>query len=552
MKVEPKMKKTKSCKLMCMLLVLAMLLGLFAGCAAGGGEATNPPATTEPTQSGGPDVTEPSGGEDTTEPTGTEPADPGATEPTVTDPSDATEPTDFTGPADVTEPSDPSDPADPTEPTPPVETEPGHEHEYDKTVTAATCTEDGFATYTCKSCGDSYIGELTPAIGHKYGEWATTEEPTEAAEGAAERTCSTCGAKETKVLDKLIPNHTHSYTGKVTKKATCSAEGVRTYTCSCGGSYTEAIAKTKHRINWRVKIANCYEAGYTTYYCEVCGYSYIGNHQEKTTHSFSNESLDPSCEHEGYMLYTCDYCSDSYKTNVVPALGHNYVETVVAPTCSEQGYTLYECTRCNKSYKDNYKDPVNHSYNVIATCEATLWIQSSVTYQCQYCSDKCTEYGDPLIGEEKDAFLREVADATIKYINQFRKEQGDTEAVKLPGLTQVAEYRAVQLQTNFEHSTADLREAYAYYQYGEWHDNTAYGGTQYWSANAKEAIGEGWWHSTADQMGYDIAYAFRNSPNHWAYVGSSEFPYIGIGVTYENRGWNDAKVCILQTSINYG
>lgn len=38
--------------------------------------------------------------------------------------------------------------------------------------------------------------------------------------------------------------HKHSYTSKVTKAATCSTAGVRTYTCSCGDSYTESIPAT--------------------------------------------------------------------------------------------------------------------------------------------------------------------------------------------------------------------------------------------------------------------------------------------------------------------
>ncbi len=36
-------------------------------------------------------------------------------------------------------------------------------------------------------------------------------------------------------------SHTHSYTSEITTAATCVAEGVRTFTCSCGDSYTEAI-----------------------------------------------------------------------------------------------------------------------------------------------------------------------------------------------------------------------------------------------------------------------------------------------------------------------
>lgn len=46
---------------------------------------------------------------------------------------------------------------------------------------------------------------------------------------------------------KLPATHTHSYTSKVTKAATCTADGTKTYTCSCGDSYTETIKATGHK-----------------------------------------------------------------------------------------------------------------------------------------------------------------------------------------------------------------------------------------------------------------------------------------------------------------
>ena len=51
--------------------------------------------------------------------------------------------------------------------------------------------------------------------------------------------------------------HTHSYTAAVTTAATCTAAGTRTYTCSCGHSYTEAIPATGHN--------------YVDGVCTVCG-----------------------------------------------------------------------------------------------------------------------------------------------------------------------------------------------------------------------------------------------------------------------------------------
>ena len=42
-----------------------------------------------------------------------------------------------------------------------------HSHSYTKTVTAPTCTEEGYTTYTC-SCGDSYDSDFVSATGHNY------------------------------------------------------------------------------------------------------------------------------------------------------------------------------------------------------------------------------------------------------------------------------------------------------------------------------------------------------------------------------------------------
>lgn len=51
--------------------------------------------------------------------------------------------------------------------------------------------------------------------------------------------------------------HSHSYTSSVTTEATCTAAGVRTYTCSCGLSYTQSIPAIGHN--------------YVDGVCTVCG-----------------------------------------------------------------------------------------------------------------------------------------------------------------------------------------------------------------------------------------------------------------------------------------
>lgn len=58
--------------------------------------------------------------------------------------------------------------------------------------------------------------------------------------------------------------HTHYYTSSVTKEATCAANGIRTFTCNCGKSYTENIPKKTYH-DW--EYATCTSPKK----CKVCG-----------------------------------------------------------------------------------------------------------------------------------------------------------------------------------------------------------------------------------------------------------------------------------------
>lgn len=48
------------------------------------------------------------------------------------------------------------------------------------------------------------------------------------------------------LLNATIHYHTHSYESAVTKEPTCEEDGVRTFTCNCGDSYTEVIKANGH------------------------------------------------------------------------------------------------------------------------------------------------------------------------------------------------------------------------------------------------------------------------------------------------------------------
>lgn len=73
--------------------------------------------------------------------------------------------------------------------------------------------------------------------------------------------------------------HSHSYTGSITRQPTCTASGVKTFTCSCGASYTEAVPARGHRYKLEIVPPTTTQKGYTLHTCENnCGHSYKDNY----------------------------------------------------------------------------------------------------------------------------------------------------------------------------------------------------------------------------------------------------------------------------------
>lgn len=76
-------------------------------------------------------------------------------------------------------------------------------HTYREKVTSPTCADKGYTTYTCSACGDSYTGNETAATGHSWGSWKVTKEPTTTTEGTERRTCKSCGKTDSRSIAKL-------------------------------------------------------------------------------------------------------------------------------------------------------------------------------------------------------------------------------------------------------------------------------------------------------------------------------------------------------------
>ncbi|MBQ9880526.1 MAG: hypothetical protein IJM45_08860, partial [Clostridia bacterium] len=148
-------------------------------------------------------------------------------------------------------------------------------------TTAATCSSEGVKTYTCSVCGTTKTETIDKDASNHVGgtELRNVKAATCGDDGYTGDTyCKGCGAKLTSGTVVNKTGHHSWNNGKVTKAATCSSEGVKTYTCTvCKATKTESIAKNlaNHAGGTElrnVKAATSTEDGYTgDTYCKGCG-----------------------------------------------------------------------------------------------------------------------------------------------------------------------------------------------------------------------------------------------------------------------------------------
>ncbi|MBR6593949.1 MAG: CAP domain-containing protein [Clostridia bacterium] len=153
------------------------------------------------------------------------------------------------------------------------------EHDYKITVVEPTCINDGTKYYRCEMCKAAGSNRI-PALGHEWGEWTVTVEPTETAEGTRERICKRCGVRQTEKIDKLE-------SGTDTTITDCEHD----YKFNGGGQPT------------------CTEPGYIRWKCKLCGHTYTQN-TDPATHYYGDwvTITAPTTESEGLEERTCESC----------------------------------------------------------------------------------------------------------------------------------------------------------------------------------------------------------------------------------------------------
>ena len=177
---------------------------------------------------------------------------------------------------------------------------------------SATCTATGYTGDTyCKTCGaKTKTGTTISKTSHNSNTTIPAVDATCTSTGLTEgKKCSVCGTVT--VAQQTVAKKSHSYTATVTTQPTCTKDGVRTYKCSCGTTYTEAIAKTGHNSNTTIPAvaATCTKTGLTEgKKCSVCG-----------TVTLAQQTIAAKGHTDGNGDYKCDYnCGYEYEKPAEP------------------------------------------------------------------------------------------------------------------------------------------------------------------------------------------------------------------------------------------
>ena len=221
-------------------------------------------------------------------------------------------------------------------------------HNYKSTVTAPTCTEQGYTTHTCSVCGDSYRDSYTNALGHDYVDHEAKAATCTEVGWEAYQTCSRCDY----TTYKEIPVMGHTPAAPVRENEVAP-------TCTVGSSYDEVV------------------------YCSVCKkeLSREAKKLDALGHDFiDHEAKAATCTEVGWDAYqTCSRCNyTTYKE--ISALGHDWGDPVYEWADDHSAITA---TRVCKRDPD-HTEAENGVVTSAVTKEATYDAEGEITYTATF------------------------------------------------------------------------------------------------------------------------------------------------------------------------
>ena len=184
---------------------------------------------------------------------------------------------------------------------------------------------------------------------------------------------------------KEEPAHEHTWdAGKITTPATCEKAGVKTYTCECGETKTEAIPALGHDYSteWTIDTpATCTDPGSKSHHCSRCTSKSDVTPIEALGHDYSTEwTIDTpaTCTDPGSKSHHCSRCTSKSDVTPIEATGHTYSDEWAFDADNH-----WHAATCGHDVKS---DVAAHTWGDWAnTTPATVLAEGEDTKTCSVC-----------------------------------------------------------------------------------------------------------------------------------------------------------------------
>ncbi len=251
------------------------------------------------------------------------------------------------------------------------------EHNYESLIIKPTCTEQGFAIYSCKECKHTYIDDYVKALDHDLIHHNELNPTCEEAGYKEYDTCSRCNYTTYEEVKKIG----HNYSNPVFTWTDFTAAA--TFTCTNDETHIETINAV---ISSELIIdPTCTATGVKTHTATVIfnNKTYTDIKEEVLPvleHTYTKETVsattlkdEATCTTKATYWYSCTECDDISDTLYFEngnELGHDYSNPVFKWNSYDAVLTTFTC-----SYNSNHTKRINATITSeetkIPTCTAT-------------------------------------------------------------------------------------------------------------------------------------------------------------------------------------